>query len=275
MTTKTTKTAKTTKTNQTLYQVENSWGGTTGHQGGKWVIGGRPSQGVVALDIKSDDGGKTLTGTMTYEGEGPIGFTATLFGSNNYTVENSWGGTSGHDGGNWVIGYRSGQNVVAVNVTSKDGGKTLSGTMTYEGEGPIGFEGTQAQGDAYSVENSWGGTSGHQGGTWALGNRSGQNVVALDIKSDDGGETLSGTMTYSGEGPIGFKGALSGSNNYTVENSWGGTSGHDGGLWIIGLRAGQNVVAVEVTSTDDGKTLSGTMTYDGEGPIGFEGTLLG
>jgi hypothetical protein len=28
------------------------------------------------------------------------------------------------------------------------------------------------------------------------------------VTSDDGGQTLNGTNTYSGEGPIGFKGAL-------------------------------------------------------------------
>ncbi len=98
-------------------------------------------------------------------------------------------------------------------------------------------------------------------------------MVAIDVNSSDGGQTLNGTMTYKGEGPIGFKGTLVGSNNYEVENSWGGSSGNDGGLWVIGHRQSQNVVKMDVKSEDGGKTLKGNMTYKGEGHIGFTGTL--
>jgi len=266
-----------------LYQVENQWGGASApwHQGGKWILGARSGQNVVAIDIQSPDGGETLQGTMTYAGEGPIGFRATRKGANNYAVENQWGGSSApwHPGGQWVIGYRSDQNVVALNVKSEDGGNTLNGTMTYAGEGPIGFKSAIAAGGAYSVENQWGGSSApwHQGGQWALGARQDQKVVAIDIASTDGGKTLNGTMTYEGEGPIGFRGTLSGSNNYAVENQWGGSSApwHPGGLWIIGYRSGQHVVALDVTSKDGGDNLTGSMTYNGEGPIGFKGTLEG
>ncbi|MFB2768344.1 lectin ESA-2 [Pelatocladus sp. BLCC-F211] len=265
----------------TLYQVQNQWGGSSApwNEGGKWVIGARSNQNIVAMDVKSDDGGQTLNGTITYQGEGPIGFRATRLGSNNYTVENQWGGSSApwNPGGTWVIGYRANQNVVAINVQSNDGGQTLNGSMTYKGEGPIGFKGTKAEGGAYTVENQWGGSSApwNVGGVWALGCRNNQNVVAIDIKSNDGGKTFTGTMTYSGEGPIGFKATLLGSNNYNVENQWGGSSApwNPGGLWIIGYRENQNVVALNVNSNDGGKTLNGTMTYDGEGPIGFKGSL--
>jgi hypothetical protein len=167
--------------------------------------------------------------------------------------------------------------VVALNLKSEDKGKTLNGTMTYIGEGPIGFKGVVSEGGAYTVENQWGGNSApwNVGGIWALGCRDNQNVVAIDITSNDGGKTLKGTMTYSGEGPIGFKGTRFGINNYTVENQWGGSSApwNPGGIWIIGYRKNQNVDAVKVNSNDDGKTLNGSMTYVGEGPIGFKGTL--
>jgi len=130
----------------TLYQVENQWGGSSApwHEGGKWVLGCRPNQNVVAINVKSNDGGQTLNGTMTYAGEGPIGFRATRSGDNNYKVENQWGGSSApwHEGGKWVIGYRTNQNVVELKLKSDDGGKTLNGSMTYAGEGPIGFKST-------------------------------------------------------------------------------------------------------------------------------------
>lgn len=41
------------------------------------IIGKRVHQRVVDLDIKSDDSGETFSGKITYEGEGPITFTAT------------------------------------------------------------------------------------------------------------------------------------------------------------------------------------------------------
>lgn len=65
-----------------LYRVKNQWGGSSApwRQGGQWIIGSRPKQDVIALNIKSNDGGKTLKGTMTYKGEGPIGFSATKEG---------------------------------------------------------------------------------------------------------------------------------------------------------------------------------------------------
>jgi hypothetical protein len=264
-----------------LYQVENQWGGNNApwHQGGKWLLGARANQAIVEIDIHSPDGGETFQGSITYSGEGPIGFRATRNGANNYFVENQWGGNSApwHDGGQWIIGFRSGQNVVALNVKSSDNGNSLTGSMTYAGEGPIGFKGVLSAGEAYSVENQWGGNSApwHIGGQWALGARANQNVVAIDITSNDNGKTLNGTMTYDGEGPIGFRATLIGSNNYQVENQWCGSTApwHPGGLWIIGYRAGQNVVALKVQSSNKGESLTGNMTYNGEGPIGFKASL--
>ncbi len=50
-----------------IYLVQNQWGGNTApwHPGGTWVLGCRANQNVVAMDVRSNDGGKTLTGTMT------------------------------------------------------------------------------------------------------------------------------------------------------------------------------------------------------------------
>jgi hypothetical protein len=128
-----------------------------------------------------------------------------------YKVENQWGGSSApwHDAGVWTLGSRADQGLVAVDITSGDGGKNFSGTITYAGEGPIGFKGEQTSPNTYDTQNQWGGSSApwHPGGTWVIGQRSGQNVIALKVTSGDGGKSLNGTNTYAGEGPVGFKGA--------------------------------------------------------------------
>lgn len=273
--------SKTSKLQNNLYQVHNQWGGSSApwQEGGVWVIGGRPGQPVVALQVNSNDNGKTLVGTMTYKGEGPIGFKASLTQTNTYVVENQWGGSSApwRPGGTWLLGCRTNQNVVAINITSSDDGVTLNGTMTYAGEGPIGFKSEAIDGGVYDVENQWGGSSApwHPGGVWAMGYRDNQTIIAVKVTSGDGGKSLQGAITYANEGPIGFKGPQIVSNTYAVENQWGGSAApwHPGGSWVLGCRTGQNVVAIDITSSDDGQTLNGTMTYAGEGPIGFRATL--
>lgn len=91
-----------------LYQVENQWGGNNAHwhNGGTWVIGCRHNQNIIAINIKSDDGGKTFHGNMTYADEGPIGFRATLSDGNNYAVENQWGGDNAPWHIWWAMDYR-------------------------------------------------------------------------------------------------------------------------------------------------------------------------
>lgn len=203
---------KGTKTSENTYTVENQWGGDHApwHPGGQWVIGGRANQNVIAMSVKTRNGGLSLSGTMTYAGEGPIGMKVQMVPS--YSVENQWGGNHApwHKGGDWVLGARDNQNVVAVNIKSPDNGETFTGTMTYAGEGPIGFKATKFAQNSYTVENQWGGNNApwHKGGQWRIGGRQNQNVIAMDVKSTDGGQSLNGTMTYAGEGPIGFKGAL-------------------------------------------------------------------
>lgn len=190
------------------YQVENQWGGNDApwNDAGLFLLGARNGQNAVAFSLSSSDGGQTLTGTMTYSGEGPIGVQAARSDGTAYNGTNQWGGDSApwHPAGQWVLGCRANQPVVAVEVTSSDGGKTLVGTMTYFDEGPIGFRGTQIMANTYEVENQWGGDQApwNPGGSWVIGSRGTQGVVAVSVQ---GGGTLGGTMTYSGEGPIGLQ----------------------------------------------------------------------
>ena len=146
--------------------------------------------------------------------------------------------------------------------------------MTYEGEGPISVKASHAFANVYDVEVQWGGSTApwHNDGQWIIGGRDSQRAVNVNVKAD-GDNNLSGEMTYLGEGPIGFKGAIT--PGYTVENQWGGTSApwHPGGTWALSGRSNQDVIAMDINSSDNGKSFTGTMQYKGEGPIGFRGIL--
>ncbi len=262
-----------------IYQVQNQWGGSNApwHAGGTWVLGGRDNQNVIEIDIISGDGGKTFSGTITYENEGAIDFRAVQVIGNNYSVENQWGGSTApwYPGGNWVIGGREGQNVVQLKVKNVENTSNLEGFITYAGEDSIGFKGVETPGSVYVVENQWGGSTAlwHEGGTFVLGSRKDQNPIAFNIQSNDGGKTFFGSMTYIGEGPIGFKANKIGTNTYATQNQWGGETApwHPGGNLIIGARVNQNVVNLKIISNDEGKNFTGEMTYVGEGSIGFKG----
>lgn len=198
-----------------------------------------------------------------------------------YAIQNQWGGNAApwHEGGILNIGNRDQQRPIALEIQSGDGGTRFSGTMTYQNEGPIGVRATLVTTNCYRVENQWGGKDApwHDAGLFLLGARNGQNAVAFDLHSKDGGETLTGTMTYQGEGPIGVKGAVTNGVTYDASNQWGGKDApwHAGGQWVIGCRGTkQPVIALDVTSSDGGRTLAGTMAYQNEGPIGFRGTLI-
>jgi hypothetical protein len=131
---------------------------------------------------------------------------------NKYNIKVQWGGSTApwHQDGVWVIGGRDNQRVVKVNIESKDGDQTFSGEITYKGEGPIGFKAAHTQGNNYTTQVQWGGSTApwNQDGVWIIGGRDNQRVVKANIESKDGGKTFSGEITYKGEGLIGFKGEL-------------------------------------------------------------------
>lgn len=251
---------------------------------------GSAHDNVIAIDIKSNDGGSNLTGTMTYSGEGPIGFRGNLRGhesGDNVAVMNQWGGPDApwHKTGRWVIGARDNQHIVAMKAKSTDNGKTLEGTMTYSNEGYIRARAKRTNGVVYHVDNQYSG-SWNDGGAWVLGTRRHrkQYLVGIDIASKDDGKTFVGTVTYDGEGPIGFRASQLGGgkdltqegNGYKVEVQWGGGDSRwqTKGMWIIGGRH-QRAVKVSARSTDGGKTLVGTMKYVGEGAVGFRAKMSG
>jgi hypothetical protein len=261
------------------YQVENQWGGSSEpwHQGSTWLLGIRDNQYLVGIDISSNNNGNTFNGSITYNGEGPIDFTAEKKVGNLYSAKVRWGGPMApwHDEGTWIIGGRSNQSCVELKATASEGGNILSGNMTYSGEGPIGFKGTFIP--SYEVQNQWGGSFApwHNGGIWVLSGRYNQNVISMAITSNDLGKNFEGVMTYQNEGPIGFKGVKIVDNLYEVYNQWGGSTApwHRGGDMIIGGRDNQSVVQLKFSS-NDGNILNGEMTYMGEGPIGFKAKII-
>lgn len=131
-----------------------------------------------------------------------------------YTMEYQWGGNSTpwQQGGTFLLGGRSGQNPVSVDISSDDDGKTFTGQMTYAGEGPIALKATQVMPNNYVVEVQWGGNSTpwQTDGYWIIGARCPQAPVQLNVSSTDGGSTFTGEMTYAGEGPIAVQGKLQG-----------------------------------------------------------------
>jgi carbonic anhydrase len=134
-----------------------------------------------------------------------------------------------------------------------------------------------AQNNTYAVESNAGGDESPwlPDGVWVIGGRQDQRVVTLNITSDDSGQTLAGTMTYAGEGPIALRANKTEQNVYRVEVQWGGADApwNPDGTWVLGTRADHSVVALELGSDDDGNTLDGTVSYADGSFFGFRATL--
>ncbi len=152
---------------QNQYDVEVRWSNDpTWHSQGSWVIGGRTDQHPIELRFASgngadkNDGGKTFAGQVKYaQKEGMLGLKALRTTGNNFSVATKKGNANWANDGTWVIGGRDNQGVVKLDAKSTDGGKTLMGTMTYAGEGPIEFRATlisasSAENRSSSAENS-------------------------------------------------------------------------------------------------------------------------
>jgi hypothetical protein len=126
----------------------------------------------------------------------------------------------------------------------------------------------------YTVQVQWGDLQSEWNvdGQWNMGCRPQQNVVKVSVDSHDGGETLQGSMVYTGEGPIGLRATRIGGNQWHVENQWGGDAApwHEGGNWTLGSRPNQPLVRLHIESHDKGNSFSGSMTYQEEGPIGVQ-----
>jgi len=128
--------------------------------------------------------------------------------------------------------------------------------------------------NALRVTHTWGEDSKeHDGGSWILGGRANQQVVALELsRKRPRTELLVGTITYAGEGPIAVSAEpTKGKNCYRVWVSWGDSNQYYfDGFWRIGGRDEHVLYSINVKA--EGSTLKGQVTYAAEGPIGFSAT---
>jgi hypothetical protein len=264
------------------------------HPDGDWVLGGRDSQRVISIKIRSADRGKRLTGTITYDFEGPIGFKAASVGGNRYAVQNHWGGELApwHDGGTWILGGRPNDRVIALDVVSEDHGETLQGEMTYEREGPIRFKATRttrttarekppelaltwlaalranpkspARSTTYRVTCQTGAETEpwRPAGDWVLGTRDNQPIVGVTIRSENAFTLFKGKIIYAGGDPLGFYAHTHHNKmEYEVHTQWSRYSPFaPAGTWSISGRRGERLVCLDLVSDDGGETLRGSIT---------------
>ncbi|MEM7532123.1 MAG: hypothetical protein AAF639_08105 [Chloroflexota bacterium] len=137
----------------------------------------------------------------------------------------------------------------------------------------------------YDVQNLDGHehTSWHERELFKIGDSSDQSITALNCTSGNQGKTLSGTVIYrdTSSMEVDFKATLQRQNIYdidfsgdsTLDNTSANTSANTPAntsvqsQWLLGARKHQHITAMTVQSDDDGRTLHGTITYAGEGPI--------
>lgn len=207
---------------------------------GRWVIGGRRRQNVISLELTSSDNGKTLDGTMAYDGENEIRVHSTRTNGVAYDVDNQMGGPFQGDGA-WVLGTRGDkkQYLVGVDIATRNNGRTLDGTITYDREGPLRFRATQLVDNSYQTEVYFG-DDWHEDGIWLIGSRE-KRVTQVTIESRDRGQTLSGLLEYDGEDPVGFRGKVSKGTAYTVQSQSGTRAARwsPEGVFVLGNRNGE------------------------------------
>ncbi|MEM8862423.1 MAG: AbfB domain-containing protein, partial [Chloroflexota bacterium] len=103
--------------------------------------------------------------------------------------------------------------ILSADANKAAGNNKLVGKVSYAGEGILGLEATQKDGNIYSVEHTLNNSQLrdqilplYPNGDWVFGARKDKKLIAIDIKSADGGQTFSGTFQYEGEEPVSVKG---------------------------------------------------------------------
>lgn len=136
-----------------LYRVFHQQGDESApwHDGGIFKIGDRLGQPVVALDFKFPADKATGSGQVTYQGQSPVGFTATRYGDNqnHYAIKFTQSADPFPDG-DWQIGAHESQSVVALRIKVAEnselgvGDQKLVGSITYDGGPELRFRGVRS-----------------------------------------------------------------------------------------------------------------------------------
>lgn len=108
------------------------------------------------------------------------------------------------DSGTWILGAN--ESPIEIRFASGDGAKTLMGQVKFTQKGGmLGLRAVRVDGNNYSVLTKRGNDDWVKDGDWVIGGRNNHAVIKADAKSNDGGQTLIGMITYAGEGPVHFK----------------------------------------------------------------------
>lgn len=130
--------------------------------------------------------------------------------------------------------------------------------------------------DLYRVQSQWG-DEWHEEGLFKIGDAQDGSIIALSCELDDQGDTLFGTVTYVAtdkEEPSKkkeFQAIPRSENVYDIKigESESPTKWLPRGQWLLGTRKHQKIIAMAIDSNNDGRILSGTVMYEGEGPMNF------
>ncbi|WP_412061793.1 hypothetical protein [Rubrivirga sp. IMCC45206] len=252
--------SRTTALRSQLYRVEHQADGDgRWREGGSWVMGTRSGERLTALSGSSDDGGFTLEGLWSYGSDDLTAFRATMTAHNTYEVEAQIGGEDGpwQPAGTWLLGARVEHHVVALDLTSEDGGETLAGTCRYEDEPQFTVRCQTADGGVYAVTSDDNETP----TCWVIGRD--RPLQSLVCRSDDDGLSLLGSCDIGGT-VLGFRAVRWAGNAYHTEvRSASGGGWTDSGMWVLGSRKDVNLVSVHLEGRG---TLTGPCAYAGERP---------
>lgn len=110
------------------------------------------------------------------------------------------------EGGTWILGANESPIEIRFSSGKQNGGKNLMGQVKFTQKGGmLGLRADRINGNKFAVQTKKGNEDWKSDGEWVIGGRNDHAVINADAKSNDGGQTLIGMITYAGEGPVHFK----------------------------------------------------------------------
>ncbi len=171
-----------------------------------WVIG-TDDQSVKQLIATSKDGGRTLTGKITYADGEPMEFQAVVAPLRYHVQTRSRGEAQWQDAGTWVMGNAAAERPIMLHIIAR-GGNNLGGAVQYAGH--VGFQPTLLDlidGHRYQARLHGEDGASTDDAQWVIGNDD-KPLLQLYAKSTDGGQTLTGNISYRNAGSREFKATL-------------------------------------------------------------------